>query len=258
MSDSPSQSALRETRRLLSSRQTLAALAGVTMILAISGPFGTIDYMRLAPRVVYWAIIAVSTFSAGTFIGNYVLGVTKQRQSPRWVLALGISLLVGTSTLVIVVTVNWLAMQVPLTEPGYLVMLVPSTYAVSTVIALLLSFARAEATTEVEAAKAPTLLDRLPFDKRGALVSLSVSDHYVEVVTDKGAELVLIRLGDAMKETEGVNGMQVHRSHWVALDQVQSAKRSGDRAILTMSDGRDIPVSRSYVPAIKQAGLLPK
>lgn len=258
MSDSPSQSALRETRRLLSSRQTLAALAGVTMILAISGPFGTLDYMRLAPRMVYWLIVALSTFSAGTFIGNYVMHYSRQHQSPRWVLPLGISVLVGTSTLVIVVTVNWLAMQVTPSEPGYMLMLVPSTYATSTVIALLLTFARASKAEAVQDELPPALLERLPFEKRGALISLSVSDHYVEVVTDKGAELVLIRLGDAMKETGSVNGMQVHRSHWVALDQVAAAKRSGDRAILTMSNGRDIPVSRSYVPAIKEAGLLPK
>ena len=55
----------------------------------------------------------------------------------------------------------------------------------------------------------------------------------------------------------GDGGFQVHRSHWVSLAQVRSVRRDGARAVLTMSDGRDIPVSRSNIAAVKEAGLLP-
>jgi len=34
--------------------------------------------------------------------------------------------------------------------------------------------------------------------------------------------------------------------------------RAGDRAIITMSNGGEIPASRSYIPALRDAGLLPK
>ncbi|MCW1932118.1 LytTR family DNA-binding domain-containing protein [Pararhodobacter zhoushanensis] len=96
---------------------------------------------------------------------------------------------------------------------------------------------------------------RLPLDKRGALISLSVQDHYVEVVTLRGRELLLMRLSDAIAETGGDVGLQVHRSHWVALDQVRAARREGARGVLTLSDGREIPVSRTYAAAAKAAGL---
>nr|WP_255552328.1 LytTR family DNA-binding domain-containing protein [Maritimibacter dapengensis] len=102
------------------------------------------------------------------------------------------------------------------------------------------------------------ILDRLPIEKRGPLISLSVQDHYVEVATTKGTELVLLRLSDAMAEVGDTPGLQVHRSHWIATGAVKSARRDGARAILTMADGRDIPVSRTYLPAIKEAGLLPR
>jgi DNA-binding LytR/AlgR family response regulator len=69
--------------------------------------------------------------------------------------------------------------------------------------------------------------------------------------------MILMRLADAIKEVGQTAGLQVHRSHWVAAAAVTSAKRTGDRAILTMSHGADIPVSRTYIPAIKEAGLLP-
>ena len=104
----------------------------------------------------------------------------------------------------------------------------------------------------------PPLLDRLPLDQRAPLVSLSVEDHYVRVRTTKGETMVLLRLGDAIRETTGVDGLQVHRSHWVALDHVQAARREADRAVLTLAHGPDIPVARSYIPAIRDAGLLPR
>ena len=79
----------------------------------------------------------------------------------------------------------------------------------------------------------------------------------LRVATSTGTDLILMRLSDAMDETGDVAGMQVHRSHWVATGEVTAARRDGARAILTLSDGRDIPVSRTYVPAVKEAGLLP-
>ena len=105
--------------------------------------------------------------------------------------------------------------------------------------------------------QSPALLDRLPFDKRGPLLALSVSDHYVEVRTSKGHELLLMRLSDAIRETAPEPGLQIHRSHWVAKSAVQSARRDGARAFLTLIDGTEVPASRTYLPALKEAGLLP-
>ena len=66
-----------------------------------------------------------------------------------------------------------------------------------------------------------------------------------------------MRLADAIAETGDTAGLQVHRSHWVALDQVRGVRREGDRAILSMAHGPDIPASRSNIAALKEAGLLP-
>ena len=76
--------------------------------------------------------------------------------------------------------------------------------------------------------------------------------------TTKGDHLVLMRLGDAMREVGDTAGAQVHRSHWVAFDAVTACRRDGDRAILTLSDGSELPVSRANVGKIRDAGLLAK
>lgn len=65
------------------------------------------------------------------------------------------------------------------------------------------------------------LLRRLPPDLRGALIRLSMNDHYVEVETAKGATLVLLRFADALNELGDADGLQVHRSHWVARTAVK-------------------------------------
>lgn len=86
---------------------------------------------------------------------------------------------------------------------------------------------------------------------------MSVQDHYVEVTTSIGKSLLLMRLSDAIRETGDVAGLQVHRSHWVATAQVIKAKRDGDKAILTLSDGRTLPASRSRIKDLKAAGIHP-
>jgi DNA-binding LytR/AlgR family response regulator len=101
------------------------------------------------------------------------------------------------------------------------------------------------------------VLDRIPLAKRGRLLALSVEDHYVRVRTSNGEDIVLMRLADAMRETTGADGLQVHP---LALGGARSRVRRpsrGDRAVLTLVDGTEVPVSRRYVPAIRKLGFCP-
>ncbi|MFN6942712.1 MAG: LytTR family DNA-binding domain-containing protein, partial [Parvibaculum sp.] len=56
-------------------------------------------------------------------------------------------------------------------------------------------------------------------------------------------------------ETEGMEGMQVHRSHWVANGAVVRSARRDGRVYLQLADGSEIPVSRSYLKPVREAGL---
>ena len=103
----------------------------------------------------------------------------------------------------------------------------------------------------------PALLDRLPIEKRGVLMSLSAEDHYTRVRTSHGEELLLMRLTDAIREAAPTPGLQVHRSHWVAVGAVAQVTRGKDRATIHLTGGAEVPASRSYLPALREAGLLP-
>ncbi len=89
-------------------------------------------------------------------------------------------------------------------------------------------------------------------------MSVPVEDHYVRIRTVAGEGMVLMRLDDATREVGDTRGLQVHRSHWVALDQVRAVTRRGDGAVLSMAHGPDIPVSRANPGRIRAAGLLPE
>jgi DNA-binding LytR/AlgR family response regulator len=76
------------------------------------------------------------------------------------------------------------------------------------------------------------------------------------VVTSLGSELILMRLSDAERELAGVDGLRVHRSWWVSRKGIAESRREGGKIVLTLKSGDEVPVSRSYQDAVKDAGLV--
>ena len=93
---------------------------------------------------------------------------------------------------------------------------------------------------------------RLPANIGEDVIYLSVSGHYLSVVTPAGSALVLMRLADAVAAL-GELGMQVHRSHWVAHRHVLGTIRRDDRTLIRVTGPRDLPVSRTYLANVRQA-----
>jgi len=234
---------------------TWAALAGIAVILGVAGPFETDEVLRFVPRVVYWAVIVTASYSCGFLASDLVRGLAGKL--PVWVRILVAGLLTGACVAAVVIVVNLAAFGF-LPNRADLPEFLGSILAISLVITAVGEAIGQNATSTVKQANPPRLLQRIPLDKRGALIALSVEDHYVRIQTTKGTELVLLRLSDAINEVGDTVGTQVHRSHWAASDQVDRARREGDRAILTMRNGAEIPVSRANVSKIKEAGLLPR
>ncbi|MEE9381651.1 MAG: LytTR family DNA-binding domain-containing protein, partial [Hyphomonadaceae bacterium] len=101
-----------------------------------------------------------------------------------------------------------------------------------------------------------TFLERLPIKYRGAaLYAVSSEDHYLRVHTERGEELILMRLADALRELAGADGLQTHRSWWVAVDGVADTAKTNGRTVLILKSGAEAPVSRSYAKAVREKGL---
>lgn len=248
------QLALREWRQSITSPRTLVVLVAIAFVLAMAGAFGTDERLRLLPRLFYWGAIVGLTFTVGSVISSLVLNTTRGRLG-YWIETALTSLMVGLGATAAVLAINFVVFAyVPdLTDlPAFLL---PIT-AIAAIITFTFRVFEQPGQTQDATPRTPALLARLPLDKRGALVALSSEDHYVRVQTTQGEELVLLRLSDAIREAAPTAGLHVHRSHWVAVNAVQSARRDGDRAVLSMTHGPDIPVSRANLALIKDAGLL--
>lgn len=102
----------------------------------------------------------------------------------------------------------------------------------------------------------PAFLARLPPHLRGDLLALEMEDHYVRAHAPGGSALILLRLRDAVAELDGVEGLRVHRSWWVARDAVESVAQDGRNVRLKLRGGLEAPVARASVSVLRAAGWL--
>ena len=92
---------------------------------------------------------------------------------------------------------------------------------------------------------------RLPSTAR--VQTLKAAEHYIEVVTDSGNDLLRYRFNDAIRELQPLDvGAQVHRSWWVSWDCVARSFQRDGKLHLLLHDGRVIPVSLAYKSEVRR------
>lgn len=267
-------STLREMQALAFSPRFWGLILLATAVLGVTGPFGTYERLTLLPRLAYWLALALATFTAGyaavRFVGEALF---EGRAVPSVVRALITGLAAGVPIALVVTIFDWAALsaRVPDTSTAFTLFLSCALIAAALSLASVLIESETSADTEPPTASTPVasdtymptrqhaarppLLERLPAALRGRLTSLSMQDHYVEVHTDKGSTLILMRMADAIRETEGEAGLQIHRSHWVAMDAIAGMARRDGKLTLKLKNGTQLPVSRSFVKAVREAGF---
>lgn len=104
-----------------------------------------------------------------------------------------------------------------------------------------------------EAIGSPPLFSRLGASFEGPIIALQSEDHYVRIHGPKGNELLLMRLRDAIAEMEGVAGIQVHRSWWVALDGIAAIDQAGRNCSVRLRNGVTLPVARDSMQRLRDA-----
>ncbi|GAB4522857.1 MAG: LytTR family DNA-binding domain-containing protein [Roseibium sp.] len=262
---------MREFAVVLDPERKLFLYFGVAALAAFFGPFGTYDVMTFWERMVFWFLdilggMAIIVVSLQLFFHSRLTAFIPA--FPRFLL--GVALGALPTAAYITVLFSLVAPSIEITTP-YPVLVLQVT--VFSTILLLIEFllwpavfgrtGTANSGTEHERppaepdpARGPhliPLLTRLPADQRaGAIISISMQDHYAEVTTTAGASLLLMRLTDAIDLLEGYPGCRIHRSHWVARDFVSSLDKAGRRLMVRLTDGRELPVGATYVETVKQ------
>jgi DNA-binding LytR/AlgR family response regulator len=278
--EGPLQFTLRRLQGPVFSPRFWAVMLVVAVILGLAGPFGTFGQLPLVPRLGYWLALAFLTFLAGyATIGlalRYMPGPVRSR--PARIAFAGLA--AGVPVTVVVVALNYVLFGEATGSAAELLDLYINCSLIAAAISFLFGLldsaetgrapdtgegpatiaggsSGAGAKTEKASSSpdAPPLFGRLPRRLRGRLLYLSMQDHYVDVHTDRGAALVLMRLADAIRETGDVAGLHIHRSHWVALEAVEGVKRRDGKLFLEMADGALLPVSRGARGRVKAAGI---
>ena len=238
----------REMRATFASSGFWIGVACVVAVLTISGPFGTDRDLLVAQRFAYWGGIALSTYLVGIIFMVPIAIYTDAKNWPWQVSALLEGSVAGLPIGCLVYVVN--TYIVGIDEPS-----VRSLFRlifICVIIALATAFLRyairgpgaARKVTPVDT-RLEAFMRRLPAEKRGTLISLRAQDHYIEVTTQKGQELILMRLGDAVEELRDIDGKRVHRSWWIAKSGVQGIERNGERWDVRLSNGQRVPISRA-------------
>ena len=286
MKDTLLHSTLREMQVLLFAPRFWGALVAVSAILGLTGPFGTYQQLELLPRFAYWLALALVTFVAGYLAMRLTLGMLFGNAGPQPVRTVVAGIAAGVPVTLVVLLFNHALFGGPVPLAADVAKLFVNCSLIAAAVSFLSILAGRGARDVATSGAAPVaeatgnntkqgppdrsppsgspplqstrspLVDRLPHAIRGKLAYLSMQDHYVEVHTDRGSTLVLMRLADAIREAGDIPGLRIHRSHWVALDAVTGSRRNDGKLFLKLGESVLLPVSRSYVDAVRKAGLI--
>lgn len=263
-------------------RRELAAAALLGLFLGAIGPFGTWSNSGFGIRLAYWVGIMVVGVVVYGFGMRLALYWGERWRQPVWfvlplsVLAISLPMSLLTSTVVLTLwpvvrshmrPFDWYGQAVVMGLP-----LAAAALWSRRAFPVLAPAAPEPAASEPPPSEPPPsepppsepmgeaagarLLQRLPPRLGRTLLCLQMEDHYVRAHTARGSELVLMPLRDAMAEAAGIEGMQVHRSWWVARAAVSQPVQRGRNLVLVLTNGIEAPVSRSFVSALRAEGWL--
>jgi hypothetical protein len=241
----------------------------IGVVMALLGPFGTFA-QPLAIRLAYWIGMAWAGYVCFRPLGGIVLRAGAKLDLPEWGLWLAACVIASVPMAAIVWSLPYLGrpFQWPSAE-GALVTYLSVLLLGGTVTVLFNLLERRKAAPAAEtrpqsmavpppiAPAAPArFLDRLPPELGSQLVALEMEDHYVRAHTTLGSDLVLMRMRDAVAELGELEGLQVHRSWWVARGAVEQVQREGRNVRLFLAGGIAAPVARANVALLKERGWI--
>jgi hypothetical protein len=234
----------------------VAVLAGA--FLATTGAFGS-GGAPLPTRLAYWVVVMVLGGLWGHLCAGWVGRYLDVDERPWRTIAAMVVVITGPLCVIVWAATGLFFAQrlYPLAVLPQLVAPVVVVTAAVTTLNVFLGRARpiqTHAAPPATTARPAHFLDRLPMKLRGAAIrAVQAEDHYLRIHTDRGSDLILMRLSDAVEELEGLEGAQTHRSWWVARDAVRGVERGDGRATLTLDGGLSAPVSRRYARMLRDA-----
>lgn len=224
----------------------------ITTVVVLSGPFGTYAELPFWSRFAYWAIVIGTAILLYAILRLVWRNIVKGK--PAWAedFLVIITLMVVLGPLVAffngqvwegqVDSIGWAGISfiiflIGLGTVGMRQLLQPQVSG--------------------DAAPVDRLLARLDLRNGTRLARISSDDHHIRVVTFDGDEQRLrMRLRDAVQEVDVEPGFYVHRSHWVAQDNISRVTEKDGREVVELNCGTVLPVGPKYRSALVESGFV--
>ncbi|WP_141690437.1 MULTISPECIES: LytTR family DNA-binding domain-containing protein [unclassified Ensifer] len=270
------QSTLRELHLVVKAPRLWATFAAVVLIFWVTGPYGTAERLAAVPRLGFWLVLHAATWAiaiVSAVLANVLLRERVASGFVRMMIGAAVASIpiglvttaIGSATFSVIPTAADIMADIATGLFLSLLFCALTWMTMNTETALELNDAGTAAMVpgegesrtsgdpvpQKDTGRVPLLL-RLKPANRGLPLHLTVSDHYTEVTTTVGRELILLRFADALGELGPVPGLQVHRSHWVSDAHFERLVRDNGRIVIVLRDGTEVPVSRTYAAAVRQ------
>ena len=85
------------------------------------------------------------------------------------------------------------------------------------------------------------------------LLAVAAEDHYIQVHTSRGKELIYYRFGDALDELAALDGLRIHRSAWINRKAIERIQGEGRNMHVVLNNGESFRVSLSNRGAVLNA-----
>lgn len=230
------------------------------VLVAMAGPYYTLEGLSFPERLVYWGVTIPLSTLVMTFLSVFAYRVTEET-SLHWAF---VAILAGLGGVLPVVGSVYLSEALATGfKPGWFagvgviqlaMHVTPALIGVTLLVNALFEFDVIGTERSAPAATRPqtTLLQgKLPAHLGHEIVTMRAQDHYVEVTTPKGSAMILMRLGDAVRDLEPLGGVQVHRSWWVNPAHLIRVETGRNGQELVMTTGSKVPVGRSFRKTVK-------
>jgi hypothetical protein len=226
------------------------------LALGVLGPFGSYLSGSLGVRIGYWLVCV--------WAGSLTFGIGVPALA-RWAQARGLATWIWALPAVALLTLppaalsRLLALKLwPVVGRVSAAEWFGQCLAISAIAMAVILWVTRRRVTPVPATD-PTsadLRDRLSPRLGRTVLCLQVEDHYVRAHTSQGSILVLMSLSQAIAGLKDIEGVQTHRSWWVARAAITGVVEDGRNLRLQLVGGLEAPVSRSRVGLLRQEGWL--
>ena len=234
------------------SRNLWLVLIAVTLLCTFMEPFGS-SVIPMGLSLIYWALICFGTGLLSVLFFN-VAAI----QAYAFKQLVVLSLIFAASAMAMVSLISLLLLRPVGLYPGFWLLAQYSFFSALLIFTtgLLVWRCSLPLPSQIRAAPQgrPMLLSKVPeLAEASTIWALSAEDHYVRVMSDQGSALLLMRLSDAMEACAETGGLQIHRSHWVALSAITNTLGKGVPRSVRLPNGAELPVSRPYQPVLAAA-----